>query len=179
VSQLARTALLILATLAAAAALATRASPDTMLLGGLGATRGLGELSPAPEASLCFASRRVAVEAGWYGAAKIESGAGWGARGAAEMRWRGLGVGASYAYRDGGDWVKHYPWARVSVGMGPVRLIGEVALGGVNSERRVELRWTTRRGWLAVEPRWWVTQHVQGTGFGAALLLGIAGGRHR
>jgi hypothetical protein len=123
-------------------ALEQRACADTVLLGGVGTTSGMGEAGPAPEAALAWQSRHLAVEGLWYGAAKLESGAGWGARGAAEARWRGLGAGLAYSYRDGGEWAKAYPWARVSAGAGPLRLIAEAALGGHNRERKVEARVT-------------------------------------
>ena len=151
-----------------------RACADTVALAGIGTTRGMGEAGPAPEAALTYASRHVALEGSWYGAAKLESGAGWGARGAAEARWRGLGAGLAYTYRDGGAWSKSYPWARLSAGAGPLRVIGEAALGGYNRERRVEARLTGRAGRVVVEPRVFVTRHLQGTGWGAVLMVGLA-----
>jgi hypothetical protein len=142
---------------------------------GAGVTRGMGEQTgAAPEAAAGLRAGALAVEATWYGSAKLESGRGWGLRGAAELRWRWLGAGASYTYRDGGDWVKHYPWARASVAAGPVRLVGEYALGGYNRERRLELRWTARSGRVVVEPRWFVTRHLQGTGVGVVVLVGLS-----
>lgn len=147
---------------------------ETTALVGIGTTRGLGESAGAnPEASLQWTARHVAIEGSWYGAAKLESGRGWGARGAAEARYRGLGAGLAYSYRDGGAWTKHYPWARVSAGSGPVRVIGEWALGGYNRERKLELRLTGRHGRLVVEPRFFVEHHLQGTGGGVALFVGV------
>jgi hypothetical protein len=120
---------------------ADRACADEFVaLAGYGTTSGLGERTGAPEASLSYLSRHVALEGSWYGAAKLESGAGFGVRGAAEARWQGLGAGLAYSYRDGGAWSKAAPWARVSAGAGPVRLIGEAALGGRNRERKVDAR---------------------------------------
>jgi hypothetical protein len=157
-----------------------RACADEFVaLVGIGATAGMGEQGLAPEAALTYASRHVAVEGYWYGAAKLESGAGWGARGAAEARWRGLGAGLAYSYRDGGAWVKQFPWARVSAGAGQVRVIGEVALGSYNRERKVEVRVTARSRRVVMEPRFFVTRHLQGVGWGAALFVGLAHGGNR
>jgi hypothetical protein len=154
---------------------ADRACADEFVaLAGYGTTSGLGERTGAPEASLSYLSRHVALEGSWYGAAKLESGAGFGVRGAAEARWQGLGAGLAYSYRDGGAWSKAAPWARVSAGAGPVRLIGEAALGGRNRERKVEARVTGRAGRFVLEPRVFVESHLQGTGWGAALLVGLA-----
>jgi hypothetical protein len=159
---------------AALTLLAAEACPDTLALVGYGTTRGLGERSPAPEACLASSSRRAALEGSWYGAAKMESGRGWGARAATELRWRGLGAGASYTYRNGGAWTKSYPWVRVSAGTGPARLIAEAAVGGYNRERRLKARLTGRVGQLVVEPRIFVLRHLQGTGWGAAVFVGVA-----
>ncbi len=154
--------------------LESRACGETVALAGYGATSGLGERAHAPEASLVSSGRSWALEGAWYGAPKLESGRGWGAHGAGELRWRGLGAGLAYSYRDGGAWTKSYPWARVSAGAGPLRVIGEAALGGYNRERKVEARFTGRAGRLVVEPRVFVLRHLQGTGWGAALFLGVA-----
>lgn len=147
-----------------------------VLLAGVGSTHGMGERGPAAEAAVVLAGRSFEAEAAWYGADKVESGTGWGAKGSAEVRWRSFGLGTSYTYRDGGEWTKSYMWARASVGAGPVRLIGEAAVGGYNRERRLELRMTGRHRALVVEPRVFVVRHLQGTGYGAALLVGVAGG---
>ncbi len=154
--------------------LAADARSDTLALVGYGTTRGLGETGADPEASLSWCSRHAALEGSWYGAAKMESGAGWGARGAGELRWRGLGAGVAYSYRDGGAWTKRYPWARVSAGAGPLRLIGEAAVGGYNRERRLELRWTARARQFVLEPRFFIERHLQGTGVGVAVFAGLA-----
>ena len=159
---------------------AARACGDELVaLGGYGTTRGLGEAGPAPEAAVTFASRRVALEGSWYGAAKLESGRGWGARGAAELRWRGLGAGMAYTYRDGGAWVKSYLWARASITRGPVMLAGDWAVGGYNRERRVEARVNGRAGAFVLQPRVFVERHLQGTGWGAAVMVGLAVGGAR
>ena len=156
-------------------ALEQRACADELVaLAGVGTTSGMGEQGAAPEAALTYASRHFAAEGSWYGAAKLESGAGFGVRGAAEARWRGLGAGLAYSYRDGGAWTKSYPWARVSAGAGPLRVIGEVALGSRNRERKVEARLTSRAGRFVLEPRVFVVSHSTGTGVGAALLVGLA-----
>jgi len=159
------------------AALEQRACADeVVVLAGVGRTRGMGEAGAAPEAALAWTSRRLALEGSWYGAAKVESGAGWGIQGAGEVRVGPAGIGLAYTYRDGGPWSKSYPWARASLGAGPVRLIGEWALGGYNHERRLELRVTGRHRALVVEPRVYVVRHLQGTGYGAAVLVGVARG---
>ena len=156
-------------------ALESRACAETVVLAGAGLTRGLGEqTAPSPEAGLRYCGRHFSLEGGWYGAAKMESGAGWGARGAGELRWRGLGAGLAYSYRDGGAWTKQYPWARVSAGAGPLRLIGEAALGSYNRERRLELRWTARARQFVLEPRFFVERHLQGAGVGVAVFAGLA-----
>ena len=156
-------------------ALEQRACADELVaLVGIGATAGMGEQGLAPEAALTYASRHVAIEGYWYGAAKLESGAGWGARGAAEARWRGLGAGLAYSYRDGGAWTKSYVWARASYTRGPVFVCGDWALGGYNKERKVELRITTQRlGPFVLQPRFFFTHHLQGYGFGTALMFGV------
>ncbi len=155
--------------------LESRACAETVALAGVGLTRGLGEqTAPSPEAGLRYCGRHLLLDGAWFGAAKLESGRGWGARGAGEVRWRGLGAGLAYTYRDGGAWTKSYPWARVSAGAGPLRLIGEATLGGYNRERKLEARLTGRAGRLLIEPRVFVLRHLQGTGWGAALFLGLA-----
>jgi hypothetical protein len=53
-------------------------------------------------------------------------------------------------------------------------VIGEAALGGYNRERKLEARLTGRAGRAVVEPRIFITRHLQGTGWGAALLVGLA-----
>lgn len=162
------------------AALDARACGDELVaLAGYGATRGMGERAGAPEAALRLAGRRYALEGLWYGADKVESGAGYGLRGAAELRWRGLGAGLAYTHRNGGTWTKSYPWARVSAGAGPLRLIGEAAIGGYNRERRLEARLAGRLGRLVVEPRAFIVSHLQGTGWGAGVFVGLALGGAR
>jgi hypothetical protein len=141
------------------------------VLVGYGATSGLGEC-PGFEAAAYLSSPHVAVEASGFTADKIESGRGWGVRGSAELRYRGLGAGLSYTYRDGGAWSKHYPWLRASAGYGPLRLVGEWTLGGVNQEKKLELRTTAHLGWVVVEPRVFVECHLQGVGYGVVLLTG-------
>jgi len=154
--------------------LETGACGETAVLAGYGTTSRLGENGRAPEASVVLSGSSWAFDGAWYGAAKLESGRGWGARGAGELRWRGLGAGLAYTYRDGGAWSKFYPWARISAGAGPLRLIGEAALGGYNRERKLEARFTGRAGRVVVEPRMFVLRHLQGTGWGAALFVGLA-----
>lgn len=142
------------------------------VLVGYGATSGMGE-RPGFEAAAHLSSRYAVVEASGFTADKVESGSGWGVRGSAELRWHGVGAGLSYTYRDGGPWTKRYPWARASYSMGPVRLVGDLALGGFNRERKLELRSTARVGWVALEPRVFVEWHKQGVGYGFALLVGV------
>lgn len=144
-----------------------------LLVGGT-VTNGYGEShAPSPTVVALVASRHLFTEALWYGADKLESGRGWGAHAATEVRLGPLGMGAAYSYRDGGDWVKQYPWARLSMGTNAVRLVGEVALGGYNRERKLELRVRTRHGTLCLESRVFVTRHLQGVGYGVAILVGV------
>lgn len=161
--------------LAALVVWADRAWPgDVTLLAGAGVTRGLGEqAAPAPEVSVRAAGRHVAVEGSYYHAAKLESGRGFGARAAVELRSHGIGAGLAYSYRDGGAWAKRYPWARMSYERGPVMLVGERALGGYNRETKLEVRLRGRAGRLVLEPRVFWERHIQGQGFGSALLVGI------
>lgn len=147
------------------------------LLVGYGATSGLGELPGSIEASAYVTTRHLAVEAYGFRARKVETGQGWGVRGAAELRYRGVGAGLSYSYRDGGPWSKHYPWLRASFSRGPIRLVGEWALGGFNREKKLELRIPMRLGWVAVEPRVFVEWHLQGVGYGATVLVGVGAGK--
>lgn len=159
--------------------LAKDACPETVILVGYGATRGMGEQSGSPEAALTISGKHAALDASWFGADKLESGQGWGSRIAGELRWRGLGAGMSYTCRDGGEWVKHYPWARVSAGFdGKVysaRLVGDWALGGFNRERKLEARLGLRpwRG-LTLQARVFAESHLQGTGWGSAGFAGWA-----
>ena len=43
-------------------------------------------------------------------------------------------------------------------------------------ERMVEVRVRTRSGRVVMEPRFFVTSHLQGVGWGAALFVGLAHG---
>lgn len=160
------------------------ACPDTLILAGIGSSTGVGEQAPFPVASLSTTAKHVLAEASWYGAHKIESGAGWGARGSAELRWKAIGLGASYTHRDGGAWTKQTWWLRTSLLAGPVRLVTETALTGYNHENKVEARVTVRAGALAIEPRAFVLAYKDSfqqprLGYGLALYVGLAAGRTR
>jgi hypothetical protein len=157
--------------------MAKDACPETAVLAGYGSTRGMGEQKGSPEAAITVSGQHAAVDVSWFGADKLESGRGWGTRVAGEFRWRGLGAGVSYTYRDGGSWVKHYSWARVSAGVEhgaySARLVCDWALGGYNRERKIETRIGVRmRSGFTVQARTFVEAHIQGTGFGMAGLAG-------
>lgn len=159
--------------LAAMVFLASEACPETVLLVGVGSTHGFGERSPYFEVSGFHSSTYLMLETSWFSADKIESGKGWGARGAAELRWKALGLGAAYSYRNGGSWVKHYPWLRASLSFNPITIIGEYALGGVNHEKKLELRLGHTLHGVRMETRGFVESHLQGTGLGVIVFVGI------
>lgn len=159
--------------LAALVGAASYARPEGVVLVGMSTTRGLGETTPAPEIRSELAAGPLYAEALWSGAHKIESGSGWLARGAVEVRLGPLGLGAAYSYRDGGTWTKSYPWARASLGNASVRLIVEHALGGYNRESKAELRSYARRGHFVVGFGAFAERHLQGTGYGANVLVGL------
>ena len=146
---------------------------STAILVGLGFTSGMGERTPAPEVGLRLESAVVRVEADWSGADKIESGAGYAARGAVDLRHRWVFAGVGYTYRDGGVWVKRASWLRAGVDLGPLSVIARAAVDSPNRERGVELRARTHVGRLLVETRVFAARHAQGTGYGSALLVGI------
>lgn len=147
-----------------------------LVMAGLVTTSGLGESGVAPQAQVELGVGRLRVEAVWSGANKVESGAGWLARGAAEVRFGPVGIGAAYSHRDGGGWTKSYPWVRASVGSPDVRLIVERAVGGYNRETKGELRAYLRRGALVVGYGVFVQHHLQGVGYGVSVGVGIGGG---
>jgi hypothetical protein len=145
------------------------------LLAGADYTRGVGE-EDRPNLALAADARTrwIGAEALYVAAPKLESGAGYLATGAVEVYapWT-LSAGARYSYRDGGSWTKQTWWARVGIGGESARLIFERALNGYNEESKIEarFRWFWKR--LVVDLRTFLLIHIQGTGAGYSLMLGL------
>jgi len=147
------------------------------LLGGLGSSQRMGEVSPFAVATAQAGYRAISGEILWDSADKIENGSGWSLRGAGDARIEFLTVGGAYTYRHTDGWSKDAWWLRSGIVLGPVWLIASVALGTPNEERKLEARLRLRHGWLAVEPRLWIGHHstsdqLGGPSYGADILIG-------
>ena len=150
------------------------------VLAGLTSTHRMGEqgaaLSVAADAWL---GEQVRIEAGWDGMAKIETGDGWSARGAADWRQGFLTLGAGYTHRHTSAWSKDVWWARAGMQSGPLWLLASVAPDSPNMEAKLEARLRLRHRWAVVEPRAWVGTHstaeeLGGYSYGVSILLGVA-----
>jgi len=123
------------------------------LLGGIGSSQRMGEVSPFAVAVAQVSHRAFVVEAMWDDADKVENGSGWSLRGAGDARIAFLTIGGAYTYRHTDGWSKDAWWLRSGLVLGPVWLITSVALGTPNEERKLEARLRLRHRWIAVEPR--------------------------
>ena len=150
------------------------------LLAGVTSSHRMGE----PGASLAVSAdawlgEQVRVEAGWDGLAKVETGDGWSARGAADWRTGPLTIGAGYTHRHTSAWSKDVWWARAGVQSGPLWLLASIAPDSPNMEAKVEARLRLRHRHVIVEPRAFVQWHTTaeelgGYAYGVTCLLGFA-----
>ena len=149
------------------------------ILAGITSTHNMGEqgagLSVAADAWL---GQQVRLEAGWDGLAKVETGDGWSARGAADWSTGPLTIGAGYTHRHTSQWSKDRLFVRAGVQHGPLWLLGSIAPDSPNMEAKVEARLRLRHRWAIVEPRAFVQWHTTaeelgGYAYGVTCLVGI------
>ena len=148
------------------------------LLGGIGSSQRMGEVSPFAVAVAQVNHKAFIAEVGWDSADKVENRSGWSLRGAGDARIAFLTIGGAYTYRHTDGWSKDAWWLRSGLVLGPVWLIASVALGTPNEERKLEARLRLRHRWIAVEPRLWIGHHstsddLGGPSYGADILVGI------
>ena len=149
------------------------------LLGGVGSSQRMGEVSPFAVASLQAGYRAVSGEVYWDNAAKVENGTGWLVRGAADWRSGFLTLGAGWSHRHTSAWSKDVWWARAGVQSGPLWLLASIAPTSPNMEAKVEARLRLRHRHVIVEPRAWVGWHstaeeLGGYAYGVSCLVGVA-----
>lgn len=148
------------------------------LMVGAHTSSGLGEESLSGQVLAQASGRWLLVEGLADSAGKLESGGrGYLQRGSADLRLtRRLSLGAGRTHRDGGAWTKSTTWARVGIGdPRTVRVIFEHGSGEYAQDSwRAEVQARADVGRLTLEARPYVLRHVQGTGYGIALLVGGA-----
>lgn len=150
------------------------------ILAGIGSSQRMGEQSPFAVVSAdAWLGDAVRLEAGWEGAAKVETGDGWALRGAADWRSGFLTLGGAYSYRHTSRWTKDAWWARAGVQSGPLWLLASIAPDSRNMEAKLEARIRLHHRWAVVEPRAWVGWHtvaeeLGGYSCGVEILLGAA-----
>jgi len=148
------------------------------LLGGLGSSQRMGEVSPFAVVTAQAGYRAISGEILWDSADKIENHSGWSLRGAGDARIEFLTVGGAYTYRHTNGWSKGVPWLRAGALIGPVWLLASIALGSPNEEKKLEARLRLRHKWAVVEPRLWLGHHstsddLGGPSYGADILMGV------
>lgn len=148
------------------------------LLGGIGSSKRMGEVSPFAVASLQAGYRAISGEVCWDSADKIENHSGWSLRGAGDARLSFLTVGGAYSYRHTNGWSKDAWWLRTGIVAGPLWVIASAAINSPNQERKIEARLRLRHKWIVVEPRLWLGHHstsdqLGGPNYGADILMGV------
>ena len=150
------------------------------LLAGVTSSHRMGESGPSLAMSAdTWLGSAVRLEAGLDMLAKVETGDGWSARGAADWRQGFLTLGAGYTHRHTSAWSKDVWWARAGMQSGPLWLLASVAPDSPNMEAKLEARLRLRHRWAVVEPRAWVGTHstaeeLGGYSYGVSILLGVA-----
>ena len=137
------------------------------LLGGLGSSQRMGEVSPFAVVTAQAGYRAISGEILWDSADKLENGSGWSLRGAGDARVGFLTIGAGYTYRHTDLWSKQRWWARAGAQSGPLWLIASIAPDSRNMEAKLETRLRLRHRWAVVEPRAWVGRHSTSEQLGA------------
>lgn len=140
----------------------------------------MGESGPGLAVSAdAWLGTAVRLEAGLDTLAKVETGDGWSARGAADYSTGPITLGLGYTHRHTSAWSKDVFWARAGVQSGPLWLLASIAPTSPNMEAKVEARLRLRHRHVIVEPRAWVGWHstaeeLGGYAYGVSCLVGVA-----
>lgn len=150
------------------------------LLAGIASSHRMGESGPGLAVSAdTWLGTAVRLEAGLDTIAKVETGDGWSARGAADYSTGPITLGLGYTHRHTSAWSKDVLWARAGVQHGAVWLLASIAPDSPNMEAKLEARIRLRHRWAVVEPRLWVGTHstveeLGGFAYGASCYVGWA-----
>lgn len=147
------------------------------LLGGIGSSQRMGEVSPFAVASLQAGYRAVGGEVYWDNAAKVENNSGWLTSVAGDWHTGPLTLGAAWSHRQTREWSKDRLFVRAGIQSGPLWLLLHIAPDSPNMEARIEARIRLAHRWARVEPRAFVGWHTTaeelgGYAFGVSTLVG-------
>jgi hypothetical protein len=152
---------------------------NAALLGGIGSTSGVGEVSPHLSLFGDLSAGPVGVEGYWSNVDKVES-PGWLASALLKAQFGPVEAGIRKSYRHTDAWNKSPLWGHAGVKAGPFLLAIEKALRSQNDETKVEGRLRMRhKSGVTIEPRGFYERYKDSagnphSGWGVESMLGYS-----